>query len=427
MEIFKKISSWFLNGWEKKLTILSILIFIFGSLLWFSPRDIDLYKYYNILDDNEKVTDYSEDEVKRDLSQLYVCGRFGKGGDKCYLNFYKTYTIKNGPEKALKHLILMMAEDPGVLPGCHYISHGIGEGFYVRNNYDLAKSYRFDVSKYFRNVGACGNGFYHGISIGLTKQVRNEKELADIFRDYCDDPEKQGNAGKENCNHGIGHAVTSYFDSDIAKSMAFCSSLFPEAKESFGCLTGVQMDEEVALNSYGLLDYGLDALNKVCSIYVEGTLERQACIVERAGRLVLTEDKKTELSFLERAKLCNQLPNKTERKACGKLTLIHAIRFGRSQEAKETCKQLEDKAGVIECTAFAALYLALAVDVKRGDLYNKITDETCRTLNYYDYLKCRSLYNRGVNTFDSSVDYGRFLNWSDIVFLSKRLYKKGSL
>lgn len=425
MSVLETLRTKIFYNWERKLAYLSIFVFVLALFVSFQSKDINLYKYYNILDNNEKTLDYSEDEVKRDLDQLHICAAFGKGGDKCYLEFYKNYTIKNGPEKALKHLSLMMDRDPGVLPGCHYISHGIGEGFYVRNNYDLAKSYRFDVSKYFGNVGACGNGFYHGISIGLTKRVKNQEELIKVFKDYCDDPVRQGNAGKESCTHGIGHAVMAYLDSDVPKSMELCHQIYPNGNESFGCLTGVQMDEEVALNSYGLLDYGLDSLNKACSMYAEGTIERQACIVERSGRLVFTEDKKKELTYLERARLCNDLPNNTERKACVKLTMIHAIRLGRSQEAKDVCKQLKDKAGVIECKSFEAVYLGLAVDVSRGKVYYQIVDETCRTLNYLDYLKCKSLFRRGVNTFDSSTDYGRFLRWSDIVFLAKRYYEQG--
>jgi len=411
-----------LENWEKIIVYLTVFMLVLGVFFAMQGKEMDLGKYYAILDKNEQTEVFSDDDVKKDIKLLSKCENFKTGGEKCYLEFYKDYTIKNGPEKALNHLAYVMEIDPIVLPGCHYISHGIGEGYYIKNDYDLAKSYRFDVSKYFKNVGACGNGFYHGISIGLTRQIKDENALAEVFKDYCLDPERQGGSGEESCMHGIGHAVMSYFDSDTEKSIKFCHRLYDDRGKAFECLTGVEMEDEVQLSSLGLFDFGIDSLVETCGKYLEGSEERQACIVERAGRLGRDKGQTLIYSFLERAKICNQLPNLTEQKACAKLQLIHAIRLGRSQDADQVCQQLDSHAGRIECTVLFAYYFALSVDLKKGEVYKQTVRDACRSLPYLDNLKCLSLARKGINSFDSSKDHGDHLTLSEIKYLVKNKF-----
>jgi hypothetical protein len=387
------------------LTVATCFFLCVGIYFFVAPRHIDQYYYYSILDSNEPKTEViaKSGSTDVDLRELDKCKdrSVGKNGDLCYLNFYKDYTIKYGPEKALAHLSSMMDHDTTIVPGCHYITHGIGEGTYIINGRDLDKSFNFDVRSHFKNIGSCGNGFFHGITIGLTRNVKNDDGLYNTLLDFCKPVIRGAGLGEESCTHGMGHAITIYYEHDREKSLAMCDRLFAHDPDHiFGCYTGVMMEYGQLADFLGLFEGGISGL-KDCYGFEQGSKKREACVVEGSGLMRFGEN------YIEAAKSCQELVDRTERKACTKLTVIHAIRLGRSQEAVDVCRQLDNYADKINCTAFYARYLASAVEIDGTKPLNlKVKTEVCHTLDLFGYIKCKGQIAAKVNTFESSVDYG---------------------
>ncbi len=383
---------------------------------------MDLYYYYNLLDNNKIAFDVQESEVAVDLKLLDKCKirSIGFKPDSCYTDFYRKYTIVNGPEKALSHLSTMMLNDTTIVPGCHYITHGIGEGTYLKNKKDLGQSFAFDVSKNFKNVGSCGNGFYHGISIGLTRDTKTPDGLYTKLLDFCEEKTHYGGLGFESCTHGVGHAVTLYFNHDRTLALNFCDRLFAkDISKVFGCYTGTMMEYGVFVDYTGLLSGpGVAGLIQLCAEFAEGSKKREACIIEGAG----TVRGPYSQNYVAAATECQILPNRLERKACTKLTVLQAVRLGRSQEAKLVCRVLKKYEDEIECTAFFAVYLARAVDLKRGSLFDKVSNDACHTLNYLGYVKCYGLVKKNLNTFTSDRNFGIFPDLKDWkIFFKKNI------
>lgn len=398
---------------EKVIYFLSGLFFLIGVYFFLAPRELDIIYYYNFLDNNKKDETLDTKKINIDLKSLDHCKLSGKGNksEDCYLKFYKDYTLKNGPIKALQHLSTMMDTDPSITPGCHYITHGIGEGAYIYFGRDLSKSYEFRVENYFKNVGACGNGFYHGISIGLTREVESDDELYKILKDFCKSKDKQVGLGEDQCNHGLGHAITIHYLYDKKKAIAMCKRLAGnDVGESgpFGCITGVMMEYGIYLDYLGLGTKGLEGLNTLCKDYGPGTEENEACVMEGSGVVRYGEN------YIGAAKTCQELGTIIERKACTKLTVIHAIRLGRSTEVTELCKIPKTLSERIECTAWFAKYLAIAVDINKGTMFQKAQNDVCHTLPLWGYVKCISISRQNVSTFRSNVDYGYALSFEDV-------------
>lgn len=401
----------------KILFSLSLFLFLLAIINFLKPRNFNIYEYYKILDEQKNKAVLEKADLIRDGATLEKCNDAGKEQKEyCYLKFYKAYTLKNGPQKALSHLATILDKYPNLVSACHYISHGIGEGAYIRSNYSDVEAFKLNVADFFSNVGACGNGYYHGISIGMVRRLGSEQEIINHLRNYCDVNDNRNILGMGSCKHGLGHAIMAYNEGNVDKSMNLCKKIFETERESFECYTGVIMDEEITLDSLGTLEYGLPSLVKVCSKYEENSFARQACIVERSGRVARDENKNL-FSLVDRTQFCQQLPNIIEKKACTKLMLIHAVRIYRSVDANNICKQIKDRAGRIECTAFYASYFSLAVDINRGEFYTKVREDVCHLLPYYDYLKCKSILLQKIPLFNSANNYGSLLNFKDIKLL----------
>jgi hypothetical protein len=396
--------------------VASLFFFFVGVYFLVSPRDIDLYYYYNILDTQEIEFKIEPISVEKDLKALDKC-KVSRGKDtleSCYLNFYQNYTIKNGPKMALSHLSTMISKDAAIIPGCHYITHGIGEGTYIRNGGDVTKSFMFPVIDYFTNIGSCGNGFYHGISIGLTRDSKTDDELYTKLVDFCM-PEKKhgGGLGQDSCKHGLGHAIMLYYDHDRPKSLAMCDRLLDgrdQNNDPFGCYTGVMMEYGIYVDTLEILPAGLPGLKELCKEFEPNSKKRQACVVEGSGivRGIYSAD------FVKAVNDCQKLDYNMERKACTKLNVIHTIRIGRSQDAKVICKILPNYTDRVECVTFFANYLANSVDLKHGPLYYKATKAACHTLDIIGYIKCVSINLQRISTFESNKDYGTYPNFYDL-------------
>jgi hypothetical protein len=401
---------------KESLKYLLLLPLFLGLYFLFVGRDINLYYYYSILDNKEKMSDLPKvKNTKVDATILRTCRGGGKGfsSEDCFKDFYEKYTIKNGPEAAFSHLTAMISEDETLVPGCHYIAHGIGAGAYYYFNKDITEAFNFDVSKFFSNVGSCGNGYYHGVSIGLTEKIKSDDELYKTLKDFCKDVKHQGKMGEESCQHGIGHAVTLYYDHNLEKSTKMCGRLFEGNDEGrFGCMTGVRMQYGMNSDLLGSWNQkGVVGIDEFCKMYPLGSDDREACVVEGSGVVRYGED------YLRATEDCQTLPTIQDRKACTKLTVIHSIRLGRSEQAKKLCLIPKTRGERIECTVWFAKYLALSVDANHGKLYRQTYNDVCHTLNLLDYTKCLALVYENVNTFRSNKYYGEFLNLQDIKVL----------
>jgi hypothetical protein len=403
----------------------SISFFIVGIYLLVAPRDMNLYYYYGILDKDSVTVEIDTIDVKKDLMVLDKCKVPTKtmSSEKCYLDFYQAYTIKNGPEMALSHLQTMMNKDSNIIPGCHYISHGIGEGAFVKNKKNIAASFNFDFYQYFKNIGSCGNGYFHGISIGLTRGAESDDELYNRLLDFCKVPGRDGGLGMDSCTHGIGHAVTIFYHHDRMKSIAMCDRLFSKDMDNvFGCYTGTMMEYGIYMDQLEILPPGVPGLLELCKDFDVDTPKREACIVEGSGivRGIYSND------FIQAGKDCQALTNSTERKACTKLTVLHAVRIGRSNDAKSVCKVLENYSEKVECTSFFANYLSNAVDIKRGKDYYDALDDACHTLDILGYVICKAVNLERKNIFQSNQTLRLIPTWFDlkVVWNGKRVVYK---
>lgn len=382
--------------------------------LLLAPRDMDLGYYYSVMDRESFPPNLAnvESDAKRDIAKLKYCQEIKKGvsSEDCYKDFYEKYTLKNGLEKAFAHLHFSLKLAPEILPGCHYIAHGIGAGAYNYYGKNLSKAYNFPVYDYFTNIGACANGYYHGIAIGFIADLKTDKQVEENLRNYCNQYSSVDPLGEENCEHGLGHAIMFYFEGNEEKGMEMCKKIFETSDKAFDCMSGVRMQYGMDLQVIGLASQKMEVsdLKGFCEKYEANTPEREACIFQISW--VLRDGEK----YIESANKCQELENASDRKPCTKIIIMNALRYGRSLDARKICDVPKSLAERIECVAFFTQQLALGVDIKRGDTFRKVQDEGCHTLSYFNSLKCRSLLLQKAYLYRSNIDYGGLLNLQDI-------------
>lgn len=396
----------FTIGRDKLVYLICLVMFFFGLYVFISPRTLNIQHYYDSLKESTTVKvyyEFDEKQMSKDVEYLRMCkaNTQKENYEICYQKFYVNYTIKNGPDRAYAHLSRVMEINKDLTDSCHYVSHGIGEGAYIRFGKDINRSFEYNVYEIFPNITSCANGFYHGVTIGLTRDVESDQELYDLFKDFCSShPERSGGAREESCSHGLGHAIVIYYNYDRSASLDMCDKLFLGTKSYFGCLTGVMMEYQMYAYQVGLVELSREGLETLCSEYDTGSKKREACIIEGSG-LLRNRDKYVEVS-----NECQNFEESTERKACMKLNVIHAIRLDRDPDVTKMCKLSKNFSERVECTAFFAAYLSGSIDLKRKHSFKQVVRDVCSTLPLWGYYKCLELNVMGYNTFQSDKDYG---------------------
>jgi hypothetical protein len=267
------------------LLLLSLLTYTYFT--YFVPKK-DISYYYDIIKTQERVED-SFVITEEEKAAVLACtkkqkSRDGISSEDCLRDYYTQYTVKYGPEQGFEHLAAVQKEFPKLLPGCHYISHGMGHGTVRREGGDVYKA--FDImlsSNYFKNIATCGNGYFHGVVEEYAKDVHTKESFITKLKPVCE-------ARKTNCHHGVGHALVSQFGFDrkaIDDALFVCDAITDKPQERFGCYTGVfmevnQQDDSVATVVNGKLVFHLcdsyDRPYKTACYLEESSMFEQASV-----------------------------------------------------------------------------------------------------------------------------------------------------
>lgn len=365
------------------LVLFILAIFIFYII---KPKNADLKKYYSYLEENQHVKGMENLDLKPDLTEIEKCKKdsFGKNSNHCFLEFYRKYTRKHGELKALQHLSKATTMDSQLKDYCHYITHGIGEGSFLNNKGDLQKSFSFSLTKIFKNQNSCGNGFYHGIIIAYLRQTPKTVDISEHLKGFCV-KNRTINNDPSICAHGLGHAINIYLSHDESKSIEVCKKVFSDDFQSlYRCLSGVSMETTMFLSEMRLIKGGIDSLKERCNKFTG--IEQEVCY---QGMATYVKDVNDPDNYVTTAKNCNTFPTPNLRLSCNKLTNLYAIGYDHSLDAIKVCQQSKTHEEEVECIGFSAQYFGKSVDFNmNSERYEEVKRGICRTLNYFDYVRC---------------------------------------
>jgi hypothetical protein len=368
----------------------AVLVLIWGVIMYvsiFMAKKPSSY-YYNIIKTQENIdSDFTlkDDEMK----EIFACKELKNKNTKsqyedCLRAFYTEYTVANGPERAFMHLAKVEKEYPDLLPGCHYISHGIGHGTLRLNKNDVAKAYEIlNTKDYFKNVATCGNGYFHGVIEEYAKNTKDKDELIKLLKPICANPKT-----KNNCYHGVGHAAVVQLDYEIKDALYVCDGLTDDPINLFGCHTGAFME---------IGQYGIDELFKVENGKTKFVMcdsmdvkYRTACYMEQSSYSEWFT--KEPRNYTRNIGFCKQIENNLYRMSCIKLNAIRAIRISRYEKIAEMCANTSSNAERVMCTAIIADRMGGSIDKsKKKSVYSQGVKDTCATLPFYLQLQCQEL------------------------------------
>lgn len=390
-------------------------LFIFVVLLamylvfFLSPTTPPIQKYYSLLESNPTDKSLKPQTVEKAVDGLDNCFKIKKPEQSrdCVISFYRNYTVKNGPEKALAHMQTVLNVKANVRGVCHFMAHGVGEGAYLYFKENLADANNFPLYTYYKNNIGCGNGYFHGVALQFFKNVNTEDELVDKLKNYCKSIGFRKELPVLGCQHSTGHVIHIHSDYDLNKSINTCKLVYGNSNY-FGCLGGVFMEDYNQKNYLGLLGKSVNSLENICSQFPVNSNERDACFFEMADIVNKKDD------FIGASKECQKLDFASDRKACVKFNIEASISKRKGMMTYKMCDAFENKNEKMECYAYIANLFANILDSNRGDLFWQTLDESCKILPFFDYLKCYSMQLESQNLVQSNVDYGGYLNWNEI-------------
>ena len=111
---------------------------------------------------------------------------------------------------------------------CHDIAHAFGQAGALRDT-NLTKTL-------LACTDLCASGCYHGAIEGW---VARGQSMTSGFPDICAEPGLTQDSAYA-CFHGLGHAVASYYQYDLTKSLAYCDRLTGDSQ--IACGSGVFME-----------------------------------------------------------------------------------------------------------------------------------------------------------------------------------------
>lgn len=213
---------------------------------------------------------------------------------------------------------------------CHVLSHKIGEKVY-ESSLDLTKVFLVNVYDVLKDYN-CSNGYYHGLMLGLSKNIGSRDLLLRKLKNLIVESEpfiKKISIEKDNVvilqdfYHGLGHATFAYTN-DRKTALEMCTSIFKSNDEQKNlCFTGVYMED-----SFQRMDIGENFEIAICE--GEDEIYKNACYAgARASEKYLF--KNADLYI----KQCNK-----ERQEDNKLSCIrgYSTQMGHSED---TLKQIK--------------------------------------------------------------------------------------
>ncbi|MBP9669758.1 MAG: hypothetical protein KBE09_05725 [Candidatus Pacebacteria bacterium] len=317
--------------------------------------------------------------------------------EECMRNFYDEYTMQHGGDKAFAHLARLQKEHPNLLPGCHYISHGIGHAMLRLGGNDPFKAFTFlEQHEVFKNVITCGNGYFHGVIEELAKDTQDKDELVALLNPICSSNEIQN---RGNCYHGVGHAAMIQTEYSIPDMLYICDRISSRPEDIFGCHTGGFMEHAQA-HTDDVLVKDQKMSFTICD--AQEPKYQAACYLEHSSHFeAFSSDPR---NYTRNIGFCKQIENDINRMACIKLFAIRAVRIARYPEVREMCLNTSSRYERVMCTAVMADRIAGSADKSRAtEDYHERVRAICATMNPVFAEQCAYLvYEGGKRLFYTS-------------------------
>lgn len=358
-----------------KLEIILYILFLVSILLLFYKFKYDkesISYYYNIIENQEKIKDGIE-ITKDERKALLACKN-----ELCYRDFYKDYTLKNGVENAFIHLALVQKELPEFLPGCHYISHGIGHAALILRKNDVSDSFAImQTSGYFKNIATCGNGYFHGVIEEYAKNAKTQEDMISLLKPVCNNPKTYSN-----CYHGVGHSAVIQLDFDLKKSLEVCDGLTDVPKDRFGCYTGVFME---IISTVPVSVVNGKMVFDMCDSL--GRPYREACYLEQSS--LFEWYTKDPFNYSQNTEYCKQIDEDLDRMSCVKLFAIRGVRISHYKDISDACDRTSTDPEKYICSAIYASRIAGSMSLKRSDpMYKTTIQNICSGAGIFGRIYC---------------------------------------
>jgi hypothetical protein len=366
-----------------KISFMVFSLFIFCLLYITSPSHNASF-YYKIIRSQEDPKDiFIIPESEKE--EIFNCkSSKTMSNDDCLRAFYFNYTIKNGPEKAFAHLARLQLDFPEMLPGCHYISHGIGHANLQVYKGNPEKAFEvMQKSGYFKNIATCGNGYYHGVIEEFSKGVKSVDEMIVRLKSVC------GNATIKktgNCFHGVGHAAVVEL-LNLKEALWVCDGLTEDKVDLFSCHTGVFMEAAGTIEpDYVSVKNGVMIYNLCDSVDKK---YRPACYMEQSSGEAYSNNRD---NYTRNIGFCKHIKDDLNRMSCIKLNAIRSVRISRYDKIYEMCANTTTKYEQVMCTAVVAQRIGGSIDVTmKNPLAIKAAKDICRTLDIYGQIQCMNI------------------------------------
>lgn len=327
--------------------------------------------------------------------------------ETCLTRVYTSLTELFGPERTLVDLKQRLLSTPSLTPHCHYITHGIGAGSTVFNKNNPLAGFHLDVADYFPNLTSCADGFYHGITIGMTAGITDNTTLVKKLGSICN---ITTSVPLRTCHHGVGHAVTIHTEHDRDSSLALCRAIYPASGPGFfECATGVFMELLMRDLSLEIVIPHMSTISATCGAYTEHDV-REACITEYSSILP-----PMNATYLGRSYACMNFTKRNDRISCIRLTVNHAVRLDRYPYAADICRippTWHERTG---CLTYLAWLTASSVDpTQKKESFQRISKAICRSNGLLTYFGCMQSIRKGETGFRAGTHYNMFPTRDDL-------------
>ena len=221
---------------------------------------------------------------------------------RCTDAYFKNYAEKYGTVHALQKLSTEMNADGELATLCHSTMHeighvavtefgGLGGAFKVGNN-------------------LCQNGYYHGV---VEKFFEHETltSLSNTRKEALCEEHVLGTSStalRQNCVHGIGHALMYITGGDISSSLFSCST-YAKDEDKAQCVTGALMEEGFAVQRSTSTDKTKNDPTLICS---QALGDQNGCWLSEGSKVILQKGggRNAALNF------CHQIISSDFRKTC---------------------------------------------------------------------------------------------------------------
>jgi hypothetical protein len=341
-------------------------------------------------------------ESLRKCFSLYDASK--KSSEECMRKFYENYTIQNGPEKSFHHLAKLQLDYPEFIPGCHYISHGIGHGA-LKIEKDFSKAFKMlDGRGLFKNIATCGNGYYHGVIEEYAKDETDPDKLIILFKNLLSSSEVTKGIQSLISFHGIGHTalIQSLYNAEDA--LYICKNITDSVSNKFECYTGIFMEMGAHKSLYRVTSDGKFELTYCKTLISEF---RPACYMEQSSIVEYLVEKTGRRDFSKNILHCKNITDTVDRMSCVKLNAIRSVRIARHEDVKTMCANTTDLDEKIYCTGVTASKIASSLNLKRDSRdYAMVVRDICGTIEGTLYrVSCFKMnYTERENLFYTSPE-----------------------